>query len=335
MLFSKPLTEAEKLTLSDAHKYHPLSWTRIRAHCILLSSQHYQVAEIASICNISRQTVSAAIHNWETTGLLGLVDEHRSGRPKTITEQQEAELIHKITESPRSLKKVLSDFSDAFKIDLSISTLRRLCKKYGFSWKRVRKSLTGIRNDEQYETSKALINELVTLHKKGDLNLFYFDEAKFSLTPCVPYAWQKVGEHIEIPTAHSQGLNVLGFINRDCDFESFVFTGSVTTEVVSSCFDKFSEKVEKSGKPAVVLVDNAPVHTSDLFDKRTIEWCKKGLIIMPIAKYSPELNIIEIVWRKIKYEWMPFSAYQSFENLKEELYCILRSIGTDYKVNFC
>ncbi|MFI3197268.1 MAG: transposase [Methylococcaceae bacterium] len=24
-----------------------------------------------------------------------------------------------------------------------------------------------------------------------------------------------------------------------------------------------------------------------------------------IAPYSPDLNIIEIVWRKIKYEWMP------------------------------
>ena len=85
MLFAKSLTEAEKVTLSDAHKYHPLSWTRIRAHSVLLSAQGYELKEIASICNICRQAASNAIHNWETHGFLGLVDEYRSGRPKVLT----------------------------------------------------------------------------------------------------------------------------------------------------------------------------------------------------------------------------------------------------------
>ena len=46
------------------------------------------------------------------------------------------------------------------------------------------------------------------------------------------------------------------------------------------------------------------------------------------------VNIIEIVWRKIKYEWMPFSAYESFRNLKESLFDILANIGKSYTVNF-
>jgi transposase len=61
--------------------------------------------------------------------------------------------------------------------------------------------------------------------------------------------------------------------------------------------------------------------------KATLPANKAGLSIVHIAPYSPELNIIEIVWRKIKFEWMPFSAYTSFKNLKESLYEILVSIG--------
>jgi transposase len=53
-----------------------------------------------------------------------------------------------------------------------------------------------------------------------------------------------------------------------------------------------------------------------------------------IAPYSPELNIIEIVWRKIKYEWMPFSAYESFQRLKECLFDILANIGKSYTIEF-
>ena len=53
-----------------------------------------------------------------------------------------------------------------------------------------------------------------------------------------------------------------------------------------------------------------------------------------ISKYSPELNIIEILWRKIKYEWMPFSAYNSFEDLEKSLFDILSGVGTEFNIQF-
>src|SRR5210317_396758 len=138
---------------------------------------------------------------------------------------------------------------------------------------------------------------------------------------------------IEVPSSKSKSLNVLGFLGRDCEFDSFVFTGSITSDVVIACFDEFSNTCDIK-KPTVVIVDNAPTHTSDKFDKKTIEWCTKGLIVVPIAKYSPELNIIEILWRKIKYEWIPFSAYNSFEDLEKALFDILSEIGTEFNIQF-
>lgn len=334
MLFAKSLTEAEKVTLSDAHKYHPLSWTRIRAHSVLLSAQGYELKEIASICNICRQAASNAIHNWETHGFLGLVDEYRSGRPKVLTKEQENYLINKVTDSPRSLKKVLAEFSKTHQIDISLDTLKRLCKAAKLSWKRIRKSLKNKRNEDDFENSKNLINQLIADDINNKINLLYFDESGFSLVPCVPYAWQPLGEHIEVPSSRSKSLNVLGFLNRHCELESFVFTGSITTDVIIACFDQIADKSDIN-KPTVVLVDNAPTHTSDKFDKKTIDWCSKGLIVVPISKYSPELNIIEILWRKIKYEWMPFSAYESFQSLEAALFDILKHTGTEFKIQFC
>ena len=52
------------------------------------------------------------------------------------------------------------------------------------------------------------------------------------------------------------------------------------------------------------------------------------------APYSLELNLIEILWRKIKYQWLPVSAYDSFAKLKEELFEILANIGTEYRIVF-
>ncbi len=44
---------------------------------------------------------------------------------------------------------------------------------------------------------------------------------------------------------------------------------------------------------------------------------------------STYLNLIEILWRKIKYDWIPFSAFQSFNYLKSDLFHILANIGSD------
>jgi transposase len=63
------------------------------------------------------------------------------------------------------------------------------------------------------------------------------------------------------------------------------------------------------------------------------QWKKQGLTIIPITPYSPELNIIEI-WRKIKYEWLPFSAYESFQSLKDALFEVLANIGKSYTIKF-
>ena len=38
---------------------------------------------------------------------------------------------------------------------------------------------------------------------------------------------------------------------------------------------------------------------------------------------SPELNLIEILWRQMKYTWLPLSAYLSFERLCEEVHRLL------------
>ena len=120
-----------------------------------------------------------------------------------------------------------------------------------------------------------------------------------------PYAWQPVGETLEVPCSKSKRLNVLGFMNRDCAFQSFVFEGSINSAVVVGCIDHFAKSIER---PTALIIDNAPVHTGNEFLGNVEGWEEQRLTIVPIASYSPELNLIEILWQKIKYEWTPFSA---------------------------
>lgn len=330
MVYVDPLTESESNSLQKIIREQLSVWTRIRATAVLLSNQKMPLQSIASVSGVCRQTASIWLTHWKEQGIDGLVDKPRPGRPSKLS-SQEPEIIEMVEKSPRSLKQVLAEIEKRWNIRLSKSTLKRLCKKASLSWKRVRKSLRSKRDDEEFAKAVEAIKIRLDQADKGELNFYYFDESGFTLEPCVPYAWQRVGEQIKVPSSKSKRLNVLGFIDRDCHFESYVFEGSVTSEVVIACFDRFAEKATKK---TVVLIDNAPMHTSNAFLENIEKWEAQGLFIQNIPPYSPELNKIEILWRKIKYEWLDFSAYESFSALKSALNNILATIGQDYRINF-
>jgi len=82
--------------------------------------------------------------------------------------------------------------------------------------------------------------------------------------------------NIEIPSSKSPRLNVLGFLTPDNQFESFTFECSVDTEIVIAVFEKMAEKTTKK---QVIIIDNAPIHTSNKFLDKIEEWEEKGFFI--------------------------------------------------------
>ena len=58
------------------------------------------------------------------------------------------------------------------------------------------------------------------------------------------------------------------------------------------------------------------------------------MYLLFLPPYCPELNLIEILWRKIKYEWLPLSAYQSFKDLEDALHEVLKGVGVKYQLSF-
>ena len=260
MLFVNPLSEPEKVTLQGMHKHHPMHWTRMRAHAILLSASGYRVQAIAEIYGVCRQTVSSWLKAWARRGLVGLMDQARSGRPRKLSAAEAAQVLEWLEAEPRSIKRVLAGLEKRCGHQVSITTIKRLCKRAGLVWKRVRKSLKDKRDPPAFAASLERLTELIEREATGAIELYYFDESGFTLVPAMSYAWQPRGETIELPASHSKRLNVLGFMNRTSEVQSHVFEGTIDAAVVIACFDAFAKTREK---PTVVVLDNASLHTSE------------------------------------------------------------------------
>ena len=52
--------------------------------------------------------------------------------------------------------------------------------------------------------------------------------------------------------------------------------------------------------PTHLWLDNGPIHTAKATMALFPQWACRGLVIHFLPPYSPELNRIEILWRKMK-----------------------------------
>src|SRR6266702_6042818 len=304
---------------------------RSRAHSLLLSAAGTPIQTIAQTYQIHRVTVSAWITKWERHGAQSLYDQPRSGRPPKLTPDEQELAKHSIKEDPRSLKQVVERLANKTEKRLSLSSLKRLAQRARLRWKRVRKSLKSLRDPDAFAKAKRELEALQQQEDQGQIALYYFDESGFALDPTIPYAWQEPKSVIELPARKYGRINVLGFMNRHNDLHPFLFEDSIHTGVVLACFDAFCQTLTKQ---TVVVIDNASIHTSEDFEDRIPYWKKKGLIIKYLPPYSPELNLIEILWRRIKYTWLPFSAYACLNALSEALETILSHVGSEYQITF-
>ena len=179
--------------------------------------------------------------------------------------------------------------------------------------------------------AKQALHDLQQQASQGILDLYYFDESGFCLTPYLPYAWQEKGQTIRLQSRPSKRLNVLGFLSKGNVLQAYSHVGSVDSDVVVRCVNDFCKDIAKK---TVVVMDNAPIHTSETFQNNIPLWAERGLDIFYLPKYSPELNCIEILWRFIKYEWIELDAYKSWAHLVNYVENVLQNFGDKYKIIF-
>jgi transposase len=306
--------------------------TRQRAQCILLSSQGHTVTQLVKICRVDRVTISRWFNAWERRKFVGLYDRPGKGAKPKLTGEQRAQVKVWGKQFPRQLGKVGAFVKQHFGKKVSKKTLSRILYTVEMSWRRVRRRVKGEPDPQEYEQKQKELHEFRHQHEQGEIDLRYVDQSGFCLFPYLPYAWQEKGQTIEIPSSHSKKrLNVVGFFNLDNELQAYTFECSIDSEIMIACIDEFCKQVTNR---TVLVLDQASIHTSDAFNDRIADWKAQGVEIFYLPPYSPELNLIEILWRFIKYDWLEFEAYLSWKHLVSYVEDILRNVGTKYCINF-
>jgi transposase len=175
------------------------------------------------------------------------------------------------------------------------------------------------------------LGELERLAKLELIDLYYGDESRVSIDPCVPYGWQFKGESVFMPAAKGAGLNCFGLLSRANDLVFETTRQRITSQFIVEQLERLSFSIRKT---TVVVLDNARVHKSKQVQERRRFWQERGLFIFYLPPYSPHLNIAETLWRKLKYEWLQPSDYVTADGLFYQVRQALAAVGSMLKIRF-
>lgn len=103
--------------------------------------------------------------------------------------------------------------------------------------------------------------------------------------------------------------------------------------VQSGCvneIDRIARRAE-AGTLTLVILNNASIH-HDIDPEKLADWrVNHRLILMYLLAYSPELNLIERVWRGAKYLWRCFETWT-----KDQVHEVIKLMFNKLNpLNFC
>lgn len=167
---------------------------------------------------------------------------------------------------------------------------------------------------------------------QGHYRLVYFDEAGFSASPPIQYGWGPRGQPHEVEPFHHCRRSVLGALNYT---DNTLFYQIESSSVNRTTVTDFLEQIARQGDERLtfLVLDNARIHHG--IDSGTKErWLSEhNMCLLYLPAYSPELNLIEILWKQAKYQWRRFISW-SKDTLEHELDNLLKAYGDSFAINF-
>jgi transposase len=195
----------------------------------------------------------------------------------------------------------------------------------------LRRRIKGQEDPDVATFKREILSELERLSEAQRIDLYYADEAAVSLEPCVPYAWQFRDEQPAMPSSPGKGINCFAMLTRDNRALVETTRESITAKFIFEQFERFSLRLRRL---TVVVIDNAPVHRARVIKERIEVWQRRGLFLFYLPRYSPHLNIVETLWRKLKYEWLTPGDYETRETLRYGVRQALEAVGESLLIHF-
>ncbi len=309
------LTKEELIELRAAHRdaKRKGASSAYKINAIILLGTGWTFTKVKEALLLDEDTLKRYVDRYQNGGIAHLIATEYTGR-ECMLSAEEIEILTKELDSKIYLttSAIVQYVSDKFQIDYSVSGMCELLHRIGYEYKKP-KVVPGNPDHEAQEIF-AEQYEAFMLNKRAEVEVLFMDAVHPEHNSMPSYGWIKRGETRELKTnSGRERLNLHGAINAETYeitvIESDTVDGYSTINLLKAIEQRYPCALEIK-----VILDNAKYHYSKEV-KKHLETSRIKLVFLP--SYSPNLNLIERIWKFFKKKVLYNTYYPDVGKFRE------------------
>lgn len=317
------LSEKDTKLIKSLRYQHPDPIIQRRCEVIWLRHLGFSRKDTARIADVHPDTVSDYTQRYKTNGIESLQNIYYN-QPKSSLEEFRDFIKQNLESNPvQTLKEAATRIEKLTGIRRSVSSVSKFIKKLGFKRRKAAQIPAKADPKKQKAFLKEKIEPRLQEARENKRVVLFADSAHFVHSVFLGCLWSL--KRVFIPSASGRKRwNVLGIVNAlTCELTTICNDHYINAQVFCEILRKTSERYV--GKPITIFLDNAKYQKCALVSAVAKQL---GIELLYLPPYSPNLNLIERLWKFVKNEVLYCKYYETFEQFKQAINeCLLEANG--------
>lgn len=320
-------TEIQRLNYERYYYPCPIVQKRIQAIYIKATTGMTNV-EIGKLVGLHRDSVGDWISRYEQGGFDALC-QFKYGTNKSILKQHSESILQSFTQQPPMTANEAKARIEALTgISRSPTQVRKFMKRHGLGYLQTGHIPAKADIVKQQQWVKEKLDPAIEEAQKGECQLLFMDAAHFILQPFICALWCATRLFIKASAGRNR-INVLGVVNAITkEIITFNNTSYITAETIIIFFKKLREHY--GDMPLKIVLDNARYQHCKLVEE-TAKQLNIELLFLP--SYSPNLNIIERLWKFTKKKILYAKYYETPVKFHTAITDFFQTINQNHKAD--
>lgn len=312
--------------LFHEYKNSPVRKVREKAGTLYYRAKGKTEKEITTIMGVAVPTITRHVKNFNKSGIQYVYTTKYKGQKSKLYpfEDQVAEALEK--DLPQTIDEAVEKVYQLFNVKVSNSALRKFMRKRGFKYLKARSKPAKADKEKQQEFYDNKLKHLIDSAQKRDIVLLFGDAVHLIYGGELGYIWCKERQEIQTSSGRKR-YNVFGCYNLITN-ETITITNDsyITSSEIVEAFKKIRE--QNGTKPVYIILDNARYQKCKLVEEASKKY---DINIVYLPPYSPNLNLIERLWKLLRKTCLCNKYHETFDDFCKCIDEFLSSTSTTYK----
>ncbi len=306
--------------------HHPHPRVQLKMEAVYLKSQGLPHHVICRLVRISENTLRSYLRQFQEGGIERLKRTDWEGTASELDEHRETLEDHFRNHPPRSTAQAAAEIERITGVRRGLTQVRQFLKGRGLSYRKLGMIPAKADADEQAKFLDEKLWPRLRQARRLRRVVCFVDAAHFVHGAFLGYLWCFTRLLIRGPSGRKR-FNVLGAIDAVTHELTTVVNDSVI-DAAAACELLRKLAVRYAGLPVTLVLDNARYQKCAVV-RSLAEQLKIELLYLP--SYSPNLNLIERLWKFVKKEVLTCRYYEDFTGFKAAIVECLEGIQGDHK----